>query len=246
MANLNKFVLLLCVLIVFASLVQLQPPKSYPSSSSSSGPYYLMALQWPKAYCNTPERVNDPCTLNPIPQDFKIHGLWPQNAPKQTLMSSTSTTCPGLLSTDVKDIQSQLEKYWPNLKGRHFDFWDYEWGKHGPWSGETPKDYFIKAVNVMQNIDQLSPKGRLIEILKEGGLIPGGRTQYTTTSIPLEILSKTGLATEIKCNLDARGREQLHEIHFCVTAFGDLFNCSNLQPPTLKLKSCKSPFIFFP
>ncbi|CAA6659781.1 unnamed protein product [Spirodela intermedia] len=81
---------------------------------------------WPGSLCDTMKSCCYPTTGKP-PADFRIHGLWPNNA-DGTYLSSTN---PRTLSTSPSDLMTRMVSDWPTLacpssNGRRF--WKHDDG----------------------------------------------------------------------------------------------------------------------
>ncbi|TXG75177.1 hypothetical protein ES332_1Z009300v1 [Gossypium tomentosum] len=126
--------------------------------------FYKLELQWPPSVCSS--------TLNcklPIPTEFKIHGIWAQDAhdtpvpPYDTHHPCTNPqpmtsqlVLRQLLISDVA-LWNQLPTLWPNLKlgGSNIKFWFHEWMKHGTCSdfAQHPLSYFQSAIQLRTNLN---------------------------------------------------------------------------------------------
>ncbi|TYH00489.1 hypothetical protein ES288_A10G281200v1 [Gossypium darwinii] len=126
--------------------------------------FYKLALQWPPSVCSS--------TLNcklPIPTEFKIHGIWaqdahdmpvpPYNARNPCTHPQPTTTPPQLQNLLIGDVAlwNQLPTLWPNLAstGSDIGFWFKEWMKHGTCSdfAQHPLSYFQSAIQLRTNLN---------------------------------------------------------------------------------------------
>ena len=83
----------------------------------------------------------------------------------------------------MKDTIKALRKYWPSFVDRDdFDFWSYQWLKHGTCSGLDPLPYFKLAISTTIEARQL------LESLNRKGLFYGKSLQMC---ISLENTFKT-------------------------------------------------------
>ncbi|PPD89759.1 hypothetical protein GOBAR_DD13314 [Gossypium barbadense] len=102
--------------------------------------FYKLALQWPPSVCSS--------TLNcklPIPTEFKIHGIWAQDAhdtPVPPYDTHHPCTNPQPMTSQlvlrqflIKDaaLWNNLRSLWPNLKlgEPNIKFWFHKWLEHG-------------------------------------------------------------------------------------------------------------------
>merc|ERR1711959_304601 len=72
---------------------------------------------------------------------WTLHGLWPQ--------WQESCTQEKFDITQVKDLEDDLNKYWPSCDGPAQSFWSHEWGKHGTCSTMSQHAYFSTALNLL-------------------------------------------------------------------------------------------------
>ncbi|XP_054781440.1 ribonuclease MC-like [Prosopis cineraria] len=129
--------------------------------------YFLLALQWPNAFCNIArhrkppshglKRQCDPDHPLPKHQNFTIHGLWPQlNIGVSPLSCSTTDQMTNKILSKFKE---ELLDYWPNLNSaKDFEkskwFWRHEWNKHGSCSSNkfTPDKYLRISLDLAKSI----------------------------------------------------------------------------------------------
>ncbi|XP_052478519.1 ribonuclease MC [Gossypium raimondii] len=149
--------------------------------------FYKLALQWPPSVCSS--------TLNcklPIPTEFKIHGIWAQDA-RDTLVPPYDTHHPytnpqpmtsqsdlrQLLISDVA-LWNQLPTLWPKLTstGSDIGFWFKEWMKHGTCSdfAHHPLSYFQSAIQLRTNLNSVNTEelefyylGRCLSVMEDRG-----------------------------------------------------------------------------
>ncbi|TYH51699.1 hypothetical protein ES332_D10G295900v1 [Gossypium tomentosum] len=118
--------------------------------------FYKLALQWPPSVCSS--------TLNcklPIPTEFKIHGIWAQDAhdtPVPPYDTHHPCTNPQPMTSQlvlrqllIKDaaLWNNLRSLWPNLKlgEPNIKFWFHKWLEHGTSMGLTPRStYTVQQV----------------------------------------------------------------------------------------------------
>ncbi|XP_022860938.1 ribonuclease S-7-like [Olea europaea var. sylvestris] len=195
---------------------------------------FMLALQWPNSYCNSCQ------CKHPIPQQLKTHGFWALDrnghvmTNEEDYMSSGEV---GLNEQDVADIKIELDEMWPNLRGNNFDFWDYEWRRHG--HGiifSDPNSYFKSAIRCKRKLDDIIG-GELVEYLRQivahygsrptwhtHGFGPTAIADYANQQFPIKIKKKTNFNAGIKC-YTADGKSQLLEIYICFTRKEDFADC---------------------
>ncbi|GFZ19199.1 hypothetical protein Acr_27g0009380 [Actinidia rufa] len=172
---------------------------------------FTLVLTWPNGFC----RVNPNC-YRPVPQDFTLHGFWPvwRNG-------SNAEFCPSntrLRLENQGDITS-LSQHWPSLCGleelghknqreANFDFWKYQWNKHGTCSNLDPLVYFHTALRLKNEINLLNALRLSMSAIKK----------------------QTGYRPVVKCT-KLSGRGLVLEIHLCV-------DLPTPQFPIYRLVSC--------
>ncbi|TYI08120.1 hypothetical protein ES332_A10G275600v1 [Gossypium tomentosum] len=159
--------------------------------------FYKLALQWPPSVCSS--------TLNcklPIPTEFKIHGIWAQDAhdtpvPPYDTHHPCTNPQPIILQSDLRQLLSgdvtlwnQLPTLWPNLAstGSDIGFWFMEWMKDGTCSdfAQHALSYFQSAIQLRTN---LNPAMRLTR-----GSI------YTVRQVADTVFRLIGASPQISCN----------------------------------------------
>ncbi|TYG99144.1 hypothetical protein ES288_A10G172200v1 [Gossypium darwinii] len=182
--------------------------------------FYKFSLQWPPATCHG--------TLSckpPIPLDFKIYGIWPQDKndipippySKSNRCTRKRPTRPEDLPKKLGKIERELESRWPNLRDAHnkaaigthphsanYRFWKYEWKMHGTCSDypTDPLQYFNSALKLKRGL-------KTIVRFRPG-------TKKTVQEFVDEVFDVLKAYPEIACNENpSRTRKQLWEIRLC-------------------------------
>ncbi|CAN6206182.1 unnamed protein product [Urochloa humidicola] len=128
----------------------------------------------------------------------------------------------------IRDLVSSLSRSWPTLScksGDSFQFWSYEWKKHGTCSNLEPHDYFARAL-------ALKAKHNLTAILAAAGIVPSGSETYPLSDVRDAIAKGTGFTANLECNRDGDGQAQLYQVYQCVDKEGkQLIDCP-LHMPT--------------
>uniref|UniRef100_A0A7N2L6Z0 Uncharacterized protein n=2 Tax=Quercus lobata TaxID=97700 RepID=A0A7N2L6Z0_QUELO len=198
----------------------------FPVSNSTEKEfdYYKLVLQWPISVCN----VRRSC-LQPPFSEFTVHGLWPFLAPDSMVTECSKDV---LTKSKVKDTIKALRKYWPSFVDRvDFDFWSYQWLKHGTCSGLDPLPYFKLAISTTIEARQL------LESLNRKAYKPRFKPYqmndlYDNFKAALVKKPEDKKVIQFKCN-KKDGKFQLLEIYICVDKKGVALDC-----PTPKFIEC--------
>ncbi|XP_021279145.1 ribonuclease 1-like [Herrania umbratica] len=202
--------------------------------STSNFAFYKLSLQWPPSTCTS----EPPAGLNcrgPVPGQFTIHGLWPQDAKDKRIPpynpANPCTTdipiSPDNLIPYLQQIDEKLKRLWPNLRNSGSEqqnqfFWREEWRKHGMCSDypDEPFDYFNSALNLRDGFDPAFQ------------LTPG--KSYTVKQVADAVRRQVGAKPEIACSRskEVKKRLQLWEIRLCY----------NKEMPPKTLKDCPKDF----
>uniref|UniRef100_A0A0E0EES0 Uncharacterized protein n=1 Tax=Oryza meridionalis TaxID=40149 RepID=A0A0E0EES0_9ORYZ len=117
---------------------------------------------------------------------------------------------------EIKDLVAELDANWPTLScksGKSFEFWSYEWKKHGTCSGMGQHGYFAAALELKKRHD-------LAAVLAGAGIVPSDDESYSLGSIRDAIAAATGAVPNLECNRDAAGETQLFQVYQCVDRSG--------------------------
>ncbi|XP_060197483.1 ribonuclease S-F11-like [Lycium barbarum] len=179
--------------------------------SSTYGNFELLelVLTWPPTFCY----MND-CNRWPIPNNFTIHGLWPDN---KSVMLNNCVGYPKVGYNIIMDVRklSELDKRWPQLK---YDYqtgideqylWKKEFLKHGSCGIKRyPQPaYFDLAMNLKDKFDLLST-------LRNHGITPG--STYQLDDIEKAIKTVSIKVPSLKCIEKYPGDVELSEIGICL------------------------------
>lgn len=138
---------------------------------------------------------------------------------------------------DVRDLVASLGRSWPTLScknRRSFEFWSYEWKKHGTCSNLDPHDYFARALQLRERHD-------LAAVLADAGIVPSDTDTYPVDRVRDAIAQGTGFVANLECNRDADGEAQLFQVYQCVDREAkDLIDCP-LPMPTKCTDRVKLP-----
>ncbi|CAL5061466.1 unnamed protein product [Urochloa decumbens] len=139
----------------------------------------------------------------------------------------------------IRDLVRSLEQNWPTLSckgnGRSFEFWSYEWKKHGTCSNLEQRDYFASALAV-------KAAHNLTEILAGAGIVPSESETYSVSSVSEAIAQGTGFKANLECNRGAAGEAQLFQVYQCVDKEAkQLIDCPLSMPTKCRGDSIKLP-----
>jgi len=114
----------------------------------------IMVIQWPPGLCYQKWCRNEP-------ENWTIHGLWP-NSPQECYETSNARkgcelhfSYPNRQSGNLVDMK-KMESKWPSLKGwRNEQFWEHEYCKHGTCCDDIlpgPANYFKGTIELYDSI----------------------------------------------------------------------------------------------
>ena len=221
-------------------------------------------MQWPGSFCGAQQGCCFPDTGKPA-AEFGIHGLWPNYAKcgrgrEEELASAVlgeddvaffsgvgrrgkcwpefCNDGNALSPWEVRDLVASLERNWPTLScksGRSFEFWSYEWKKHGTCSNLAQHDYFARSLAIKAAYN-------LTAILAGAGIVPSDTATYSLSSVRDAIAQGTGFAANLECNRDADGNAQLFQVYQCVDRQGKkLIDCPLPMPTKCSSDQLKLP-----
>ncbi|CAN1144951.1 Intracellular ribonuclease LX [Linum perenne] len=109
-----------------------------------------------------------------------------------------------------------MRSHWPQLLGpqpphSNWEFWFYEWNKHGRVSGLIPVEYFKQTIVASRAI---RPP---LDSLRVAGIVPSNSLIYTASTIKTAILSSAALNLNPTLSCEVYGPKKfiLKEIFFC-------------------------------
>ncbi|GJN33189.1 hypothetical protein PR202_gb21759 [Eleusine coracana subsp. coracana] len=218
------------------------------SSTAEQFDFFYLVQQWPGSFCDTRQGCCIPEAGKPA-AEFGIHGLWPNYATcrggrggglaRAVLGDSALLSVAGLgrrgkcwpeycddgnslQPWEIRDLLKQLEQSWGTLScknRRSFQFWSYEWKKHGTCSNLDQHDYFAAAL-------ALKAQHNLTAILAGAGIAPSDDQTYFLSGIRDAIAEGTGFKANVECNRNADGETQLFQVYQCVDKTGKkLIDC---------------------
>lgn len=129
----------------------------------------------------------------------------------------------------IKGLETDLEKHWPDLYGNNSRFWSDEWVKHGTCS----LNMFDQCAYFKLALDIKIRKARdLIHVLRDAGIVPKNRgSPYNTSSIVTAI--KTTLHVDPIIICDRPRHKYLKEVRMCLDSRGTAFiHCPNATRKT--------------
>nr|AIG62997.1 self-incompatibility ribonuclease [Solanum habrochaites] len=175
------------------------------------GDFELLELvsTWPATFCYAYG-----CSRRPIPKNFTIHGLWPDN--RSTILYDCDVP-PEVDYVQIEDhkILNALDKRWPQLR---YDYWygidkQYQWKneflKHGTCGINRYKQpaYFDLAMKIKDKFD-------LLGTLRKHGINPG--STYELNDIERAIKTVSIEVPSLKCIRKQPGNVELNEIGICL------------------------------
>ena len=83
---------------------------------------------------------------------FSIHGLWPEES--HTKWPSFCNQSSHFNLSQIKGLESEMEKVWFSCGGDNIDFWKHEYLKHGTCSLFNQSSYFNTTLNLFKLINQ--------------------------------------------------------------------------------------------
>nr|XP_012572983.1 ribonuclease DdI-like [Cicer arietinum] len=192
--------------------LRLSPPPPYVPTFD----HFVLAETWPATFCKIKRCVN------PMPINFTIHGLWPNNR------NSQPRNCQTIQKLDwniMAGLKNQLNKDWPSLiKGSHnIVFWNEQWTVHGTCSLLDPYEYFYQTLKIYN-------KHNIRHILRKENIMPS-RNPTLKHDIINAIVNHIHFTPQIRC-VNISNQFYLYEIRLCLTA------SNNPQ-----YKNCDTPFI---
>ncbi|CAM0906892.1 unnamed protein product [Alopecurus aequalis] len=209
------------------------------SSAEDQFDFFYLVQQWPGSFCDTKNGCCFPDTGKPA-TEFGIHGMWPNYAKCKTgrralggaleMFDRGKKKCwpefcnngEPLEIAEITDLLKGLGVNWPTLackSGKSFEFWSYEWKKHGTCSGLGQHGYFSAALG-------FKTQHNLTDILAGAGIVPSDNASYFLSSIRDAIKEGTGFHANLECNRRVAGETQLFQVYQCVDRAGKkLIDC---------------------
>lgn len=171
--------------------------------------YVLLSLQWPASFCWQRK------SCNKHPNEWQIHGLWPQRRSGQEWPQFCCTENEFNASL-IEPLKNQLLLKWQSLKAdrKHELFWSHEWTKHGTCAQSLPLlrgpfNYF----NTTLHLFDLFPFNVW---LNKRGINADNDRHYSSHSIHESIEYDLKRKVRLECALINRTLSVLSEIHICL------------------------------
>nr|ACV83768.1 RNase Phy4 [Petunia x hybrida] len=155
-----------------------------PQIFSQVNDYHIMqfVLGWNPSFCSKPDTKS---CVNPVPENFTIHGLWPANAYANSLYLKMPTSWKekqdlkndmALLNQD-QNLVNSLHHVWPSVVPKFPAelFWRHEWAKHGFGirAQIDVKTYFEAATRIHDTMIAINGKTNLKGYFTGVGIQPG-------------------------------------------------------------------------
>ncbi|KAI3903799.1 hypothetical protein MKW92_009495 [Papaver armeniacum] len=210
-------VLVLLLLLIFSNSI------SICNSQAGSFNSYILAVQFTRSLCNcqgTP-RFNpcDPKWKQDLPTTFSIHGLW-ENDWYGVKQSSGKTFNLFEIISDAT-LRNGLYREWVDAhviyRSSNKDaerraaaerFWQWEWDKHGIYTGLTVHEYFHTAFDLFRNLGDIYAR-----LQQEGRIMPGGIIDLNNVMITLTNMLG-GARPKLKCITNQFNEQFLYEVEF--------------------------------
>eukprot|EP01104_Vermistella_antarctica_P018061 TRINITY_DN6578_c0_g1_i2.p1 TRINITY_DN6578_c0_g1~~TRINITY_DN6578_c0_g1_i2.p1 ORF type:complete len:342 (-),score=89.06 TRINITY_DN6578_c0_g1_i2:317-1342(-) len=170
-------------------------PASYHDCYSSANhcfDFLIFVQRWPPTVCQASPGY---CAVDPPPQFFSIHGLWPNywngSYPAYCDTRAFDTAALGNLTYEMNDQWLALDD--TNSTG----FWAHEWGKHGTCCLHQQRlssfyDFFNYTVYLHNTYN-------VTETLQEYHIYPSNHSSITVTLVYNTIYSKYGVYPSLRC-----------------------------------------------
>jgi ribonuclease T2 len=176
---------------------------------------YLLAVSWQPAFCHT-HRTKAECRVQTQKRfdsaHFALHGLWPQ--PRDKVYCGVSreqradaeagrwSDLPPLELTD--ETRADLDVVMP---GTQSDLQRHEWTKHGTCYSDTPEEYYVESLQLMNQLNT-SPV-RVLFVERVGELVTADELRAAFDQAfgagagdRVELACSGGLITELRMHLD--------------------------------------------
>jgi ribonuclease T2 len=188
-------------------------PPPPPEEAASSG--YVLAASWQPAFCQT-HRTKTECRAPTQERfdsaHFALHGLWPQ--PRDNVYCGVRreqraddeagrwSDLPPLELTD--ETRADLDVVMP---GTQSDLQRHEWIRHGTCYSDTPEEYYVESLQLMNQLNA-SPV-RVLFAERIGELVTADELRAAFDQAfgagagdRVEIACSGGLITELRIHLD--------------------------------------------
>ncbi|XP_060959705.1 ribonuclease MC-like isoform X2 [Cannabis sativa] len=154
-----------------------------------------------------------------VPNNFTIHGLWPQRINERMPDCPTTPNFQPLTSDCTRD---ELNRQWVALSRRdNKEFWKHEWEKHGTCSNDQ-----FNQVQYLDTSLRLKRQYDILKILDAKDIKPGPNKGYDVSTIKAAIKEKIGYDPIVRCVKEKekeKEKEKLYEIFLCVAKDGSKF-----------------------
>lgn len=175
-------------------------------SQKDSNKKYVLAISWQNSFCQLNQKKPE-CKDRYDSESFSLHGLWPEklfcNVNRELKKSTKSSWCK-LPRLDLsRDVALKLSNVMP---GTISCLHRYEWVKHGTCYSDSPNEYYLESVSLVNQINSsylkdffkrnIGKKVNSSEIKKAFD-----RAFGKGSGDRIKINCKRGLITEIQINL---------------------------------------------
>jgi ribonuclease T2 len=184
-----------------------------PEESTSSG--YVLAASWQPAFCQI-NRTKRECRAQTEQRfdsaHFALHGLWPQprdnvycGVSRQQRFAAEAGRWSDLPPLDLTDqTRADLDVVMP---GTQSDLQRHEWIKHGTCYSDTPEEYFVESLQLMNQLNASPVRVLFAEGIDEFVTADKVRAAFDEAfgagaGDRVEIACNRGLITELRIHLD--------------------------------------------
>ncbi|XP_070577132.1 ribonuclease Oy-like [Ptychodera flava] len=195
--------------------------------SESEWDYFVFAQQWPQTLCDStdwqvPKEHN--CSIPKAVTAWTVHGLWPTKSGTEG-PNNCNSSWPFNLS-EIKDIQPQMEVYWPNLftDSKLESFWEHEWDKHGTCGTDleaidTEYKFFSAGLKLYHKLD-------FLKALSSNGIAPSLTKSYSYNDVMKAFTNTFGSPAELTCYYNHTTQTSyLQQVSLCITKEFEVFDC---------------------
>jgi len=187
--------------------------------------FFVLAMEWPQGTCEfTNATHHHTCVIPDAVPGWVLHGLWPNT--KSGGGRKHLGYCNNSMHFDynkIKDMETDLNKYWPNLyaDGKRMWFYKHEYEKHGTCAAlvkgfETEHIYFKRAMEQLHEHDPLA-------VLKKANIVPSA-SGYESTRILEAADHGYGVHVCPQCSY-AKGVRAVTGMEVCLTNTMQLMDC---------------------
>lgn len=205
--------------------------KHHGPKNDGSWEFFMLVTEWPQSSCEYVNATHQhhQCVIPSIVKGWTLHGLWPS-----TNHGGDPAYCSHnkFIMEDVKDLESDLLKYWPNLykESSESSFWKHEYEKHGTCAAVVPR--FSNEHNFFQQTLELRNKYDPASLLEQHGISPR-EEGYKLTDVEQVLENAFGANVCIECSyISSRKQQLLSGLYICLSKEDQQpVDCQNCEHP---------------